>query len=362
MTGTTFSAVLMNTGEPLEFMTLKLPNLLPGQVLVDVAWSGICRTQLNEIRGKKGPDRFLPHTLGHEGTGTVQQTGPDVTKVRPGDRVVLSWLKGSGADVPGTQYEGPGYPVNSGAVSTFMTTAVISENRVTPLPENVPLLEGALFGCALPTGAGMVLHTAKVTAGQSVAIFGVGGIGLSALVTAASQGATPLIAVDVIPEKLAMARSLGATHTIDASILDPATAIREITGQNGADITIEAAGQTGAMENAYDATRTGGGLCIIAGNLEPDTRISIDPFQLINGRRIVGSWGGESRIEEDIPLFARMMDNQKFDLKNLVTHTYGLTELNNAMDDLEAGRVGRALLAVSPEAQETAGQSIPGQA
>jgi S-(hydroxymethyl)glutathione dehydrogenase / alcohol dehydrogenase len=349
LSGETFGAVLTETGKPLEFMKMGLPALSPGQVLVEITWSGICRTQLDEIRGRKGPDKFLPHTLGHEGTGTVLETGQDVAKVQPGDKVVLSWLKGSGADVPGTQYSSPGCTINSGAISTFLTKAVVSENRVTPLPDGVPMLEGALFGCALPTGSGMVLHTAQVRAGQSVAIFGAGGIGLSALVAAAGRGASPLIAIDVVKEKLDLAISLGATHVIDATAQHVPSSIAAITGQDGADVVIEAAGQVAAMENAFQSTRTGGGLCIVAGNLEPGTHISIDPFQLIKGRNIVGSWGGESEIEKDIPEFARMMDKGKYDLRKLVTHTYPLTELNTAMNDLEAGRVGRALLSIGTD-------------
>ncbi|MFZ1988989.1 MAG: alcohol dehydrogenase catalytic domain-containing protein, partial [Alphaproteobacteria bacterium] len=154
----TLAAVLVETGKPLELLDLEIPALKPGQVLVDVAYSGVCQSQLNEISGKKGPDRYLPHVLGHEGAGVVAAIGEGVNKVRPGDRVVLSWLRGRGADVPGTVYQSKIGIVNSGAISTFMNRTVTCESRLTPLPANVPLREAALLGCAIPTGAGIVLN------------------------------------------------------------------------------------------------------------------------------------------------------------------------------------------------------------
>ncbi len=131
----TVAAILVETGQPLVLESLEIPRLRPGQVLVKVAWSGVCHTQLNEVRGRKGADRFLPHTLGHEGSGTVVDVGPGVTKVRPGDAVILTWLRGSGAEASSTQYRRhDGSTVNSGAVSTFLEHAVVSENRLVRLP------------------------------------------------------------------------------------------------------------------------------------------------------------------------------------------------------------------------------------
>lgn len=182
--GQTEAVVLYELGQPLRLTTLSIPGLRPGQVLVDIAYSGVCHSQLLEVRGRRGPDPFLPHTLGHEASGTVTAVGPGIMKVRPGDRVVLSWIKGSGADVPSTVYQGPEGVVHSGAISTFMRRTITCENRVTPLPDTMPLREGALLGCAIPTGAGIILNTAQVRPGHSVAVFGVGGIGLSAVMAA----------------------------------------------------------------------------------------------------------------------------------------------------------------------------------
>ena len=265
----TLSAVLTELNQPLRFLELAIPELKSGQVLVDVAYSGVCHSQLLEVRGKRGPDRFLPHTLGHEGSGTVMGVGLGVTKVKPGDRVVLSWIKGNGTDVPSTIYQSAEGPVNSGAISTFMRRTVISENRVTPIPNTFPLREAALLGCAVPTGGGVVLYTAGVRPGSSVAIFGIGGIGLSAILVANLMNATTIIAIDVFDHKLDQAHRSGATHLINARHQDPLSAILEITSHRGVDYAIEAAGRRETMELAFQSVRDGGGLCVIAGNL-PD--------------------------------------------------------------------------------------------
>jgi len=346
MAETTLAAVLYELNKPLRLTELTLPALRPGQVVVDVAYSGVCQSQLNEIRGRKGPDRFLPHTLGHEGSGTVVAVSDGVTKVKPGMKVVLSWLKGSGADVPGTVYQSAGGPVNSGAISTFMRRTVTCENRVTPLPEGLPLREAALLGCAIPTGAGIVFNSLEVKQGESVVIFGAGGVGLSALLAAASIGASPCVVVDIVPDKLEKAKSLGATHTIDARSGDPVAAVRELTGGQGAHYAIEASGSPIAMEAAFEAVRNGGGRCVIAGNAEHGKTIRLNPFSLISGKRIAGSWGGESRPDTDIPRYASLFNAGRLPLSALITADYPLAEINRAFDDLEAGRVARALVAL----------------
>lgn len=340
----TEAAVLVELGAPLRLMSLTLPELHPGQMLVEVAYSGVCHSQLLEARGKRGPDPFLPHTLGHEGSGTVISVGEGVAKVKPCDRVVLSWIRGSGADVGTTTYASANGPVNSGALSTFLRQAVTCESRVTPIPATMPLREAALLGCAIPTGAGIVLNRAGVRPGESVAVFGVGGIGLSAVLAADLVSATTIIAVDVVDHKLEQARRVGATHVVNAREHDALAFIRDLTCGRGVDYAIEAAGRRETMELAFQAVRPQGGLCVLAGNLPSGERISIDPFDLIRGRRIVGTWGGETQPDDDIPQYVDLYLAGKLKLERLITHTYGLGGVNEALDDLERGAVGRALI------------------
>jgi len=340
----TIAAVLTRLNQPLELRSLTMPELKPGQVLVEVAYSGVCHSQLHEIRGRRGPDRFLPHTLGHEGSGVVRAVGQGVSKVKPGDHVVVSWIAGKGAAVPGTVYRDGEVSVNSGAVSTFMRHTVTCENRVTPIPESMPLREAALLGCALPTGAGIIVNTAGLKPGQTVAIFGVGGVGMSTLLGAVMQGASTIIAVDVFDHKLAQAKTLGATNTVNARQRDPLAAILEITGGRGVDCAVEAVGRKETMEAAFRSVRDKGGLCVLAGNLPIGERIEIDPFDLIKGKRILGTWGGETRPDEDFPRYVERYLAGQLNLATMITHEYPLESINQAFEDLEQGLVGRALI------------------
>lgn len=344
MRESTEAAVLFKTGEPLRIIDLEIPALGRGQILVDVAYSGVCHSQLNEVRGLKGIDRYLPHALGHEGSGTVIAVGDGVTKVALGDKVVLSWLKGSGIDVPGTTYGSAFGNINSGAISTFMRRTVTCENRVTAIPDSVPLKLAALLGCAIPTGAGVVFNSSGLQPGQTIAVFGTGGIGLSAVMAASAMGATTIIAIDLIPEKLDKAKEFGATHVLNSAHRDPVEAVRQLTGGRGVDVAIECSGKVSVMESAYESVATGGGLCIIAGNPAQGQMMRIDPFNLINGRRLVGTWGGESKLDRDIPRYVEMFLNGRLALQKLANEEYGLNRINEALDDLENGRVIRAMI------------------
>lgn len=339
----TRAAILCAIGSPLEIWELELPKLAKGQILVEVAYSGICRTQLNEIKGLKGPDPYVPHTLGHEGAGIVREIGEGVTKVVPGDHVVLSWIKGSGIDAGGSKYSSKNGLVNSGPISTFLRYAIISENRTIPIPKELPLRDAALLGCAIPTGAGIVFNQLQLKRNSSCAIFGVGGIGLSAILAAKFLGANHIIAVDVNEEKLSQAKALGATHLINTQLENPTAKIKEITNGKGAEGVLECVGRAEAMEMAFQSTSTEG-LCVIAGNLPKGQKIQIDPFELICGKKIIGSWGGASKIDEDIPRYTKMVLDKSIKIGNLITHETPLDQINTAFQLLEEGKVGRAIV------------------
>jgi S-(hydroxymethyl)glutathione dehydrogenase/alcohol dehydrogenase len=337
---TTVAAVLEQLNTPLSLQELPLPILNRGQVLVAVAYSGVCRSQLNEIYGFKGKDTYLPHTLGHEGSGVVIDTGPGVSKIKPGDHVVLTWIKGNGLDGGGCRYG----QVNSGPISTFLSKAVVSENRLVPIPKEMPLREAALLGCAAPTGAGVILNQMQVRPGQSLAIFGLGGVGTCALLAARYAQASPLIAVDVSEAKLERAKQLGATHVLNPLEEDPLAAIREWTQGQGADYALECAGRKEVMELAVQAVKMTGGLCVLAGNLPRGQRIEIDPFELIAGKRVMGTWGGGSQIDRDVERYAALHVQGALSLHPLITHETPLENINVLLKELEAGVVGRGLV------------------
>ncbi len=336
--------MLEKTKQPLILEELTIPPLKEGQVLVEICYSGVCHTQLNEIKGLKGEDPYLPHTLGHEGSGVVLEIGPQVTKVKPTDHVVLSWIKGKGKDPFGTVYQGKDRKVNSGSISTFMKYAVISENRLNPISKEISLEEAALLGCAFPTGAGAIFHQMKLQPGNSLAIFGVGGIGLSALIAAKQAQASTIIAIDVHEEKLEKAKQFGATHTLHAQSANFLDQLRELTQGKGVDFAFECAGKKGSMENAFASVKASGGLCVIAGNLPKGEKIEIDPFALISGKRIIGSWGGGSEIDSDIAFYSELLRKEKLALRELITHRVELNEINALFSDLDKGTVGRGLI------------------
>jgi S-(hydroxymethyl)glutathione dehydrogenase/alcohol dehydrogenase len=319
-----------------------------GQVLVKIAYSGVCHSQLMEARGRRGADAYLPHLLGHEGTGTVVKIGDGVTKVRSGDLVVLGWLKGTGLDSGGARYGCAcmANGINAGGVTTFNEYALVSENRVVPLPPGVPLDVGVLFGCAVPTGAGIVTNDIKPRLGSTIAIFGLGGIGMSALMATMLYECATVIAVDVAPDKLELARSFGATHTLDARTSDVVGEIRKLTSNAGVDYAIEASGQARVIEQAFESVKRGGGVCVFASHPEHGQKISIDPYELICGKQIRGSWGGGSNPDRDIPIFAELYRQGRLPLEKLLSKRYPLEAINDALDDLENQLVGRPLIEI----------------
>lgn len=343
------AAVLHALYAPLRLESdIEVPEPGPGQVLVKLAYSGVCRSQLMEARGGRGQDRFLPHLLGHEGSGVVLATGEGVAKVARGQKVILGWIKGSGAEVPATRYRRGSSVINAGAVTTFNEYAIVSENRCVPVPDGVPMDIAVLFGCALLTGAGMVTHEIEPRPGSSIAVVGLGGVGMSALMACHLYQPSQLIAVDTAPEKRDLAAQFGATTTLDPAACDVVSEIRRLTDGKGVDFSIEAAGHASTIELAFAAVRRGGGLCVFASHPKNGDRISLDPFELIAGKRIKGSWGGHSEPDRDVPRFAELYRSGKLPLEKLLPRRYALEDINVALDDLEQGRAVRPLIAIDP--------------
>lgn len=331
----TLAAVLVETGRPLELVELGVPALGEGQVLVELAYSGVCHTQLLEARGHRGDDPFLPHCLGHEGSGRVVDTGPGVTKVKPGDAVITSWLRGAGLEAKGPLYDWDGRRVNAGGITTFQRHAVMSENRLTVVPDGLDPQDAALLGCAAATGFGVVANVAQPSPGTSLAVFGCGGIGLCAVAAAAAAGCAPLLAIDPLPEKLALARTMGATATVQAGVDELPT---------GLDLAIEATGRPEVMAQALAAVRPRGGAAVVIGNARFGSRLDLDPKEFNLGKRLLGTWGGDTDPDRDFPRYARLLTAGRVDLSPLRTRVYPLQAVNDALDDLEAGRAARPLL------------------
>ena len=340
------AAILEHLNAPLTMDAIETHVLDVGQVLVQIHRSGICGAQLGEIAGVKGEDKFLPHLLGHEGGGVVVEVGPGVTVVKPGDHVVLHWRKGVGIHAKPATYKWGQQIVNSGWVTTFSEYSVVSENRVTPIAKEIPFEIAALMGCAVTTALGLINNDAHVKIGQSVAVFGCGGVGLNMVQGAAMVSADPIIAIDIYDHKLALAREFGATHTINSATSDVRDEIRKIVGRRGVDVFIENTGLVRLIEMAYELTASTGRVHLV-GVPRFDQDITIHSLPLHFGKVLTGCEGGHTNPSEDIPRYLNLYQKGKLQLDKLITHRYPLSEINTALDKIRAGEVGRCILSMN---------------
>jgi S-(hydroxymethyl)glutathione dehydrogenase/alcohol dehydrogenase len=338
------AAVLVELKKPLVLEEIEIAPLRFGQVLVRVQCSGICGAQIGEINGVKGPDKFLPHLLGHEATATVLETGEGVRRVKAGDTVVMHWRKAGGIDAPTPTYQSKLGKINSGWVTTFNQLAIVSENRVTPIPWDFDPEVGALFGCAVTTAFGVINNNAQLKIGQSIIVFGAGGVGLNIVQGAAMVGAYPIIAVDLYDNRLELAKRLGATHLINSRTTDAETEIRKIIGNDGVDAAIDNTGNVKVIELLYALTNSTG-RTILVGVPPRESKASIHTLPLHFERSLFGSHGGECQPDVDIPRYVRLCQAGKLNFKDVIGKRYPLAEINQAISDITDGSIaGRAIV------------------
>jgi S-(hydroxymethyl)glutathione dehydrogenase / alcohol dehydrogenase len=339
------AAILVQSRQPLVVDEIVLPETLDaGQVLVKVLHTTICGAQINEIEAVKGPDKFLPHLLGHEASAQVIETGPGVTHVKPGDNVVLHWRPSQGIQSRPPAYRWRGGHLNAGWVTTFNEYAVVSENRMTVIPADFDRKLAPLFGCAVTTAAGVVNNDAKVKVGESVAIFGVGGVGLNLVQFAQLAGAYPIVAVDLLAHKLDMAKARGATHCVDASkVADVDGEIRDIVGPKGPDKVLETTGVKSVIELAYELTHPDG-TCVLVG--VPNEKVTIYTLPIHFNKVLTGSHGGNAAPHIDIPRIIRLVRAGRLSFDGIITHEFPLADINVALDLVRSGAAGRVLVNV----------------
>jgi S-(hydroxymethyl)glutathione dehydrogenase / alcohol dehydrogenase len=343
----TKAAILTALNTPLVIDEIEMPALECGQVLVKVHCSGICGAQLGEIAGVKGPDKFLPHLMGHEGGATVLETGPGVTAVSKDDRVVMHWRKGIGIQARPATYKWNGRTVNAGWVTTFNEYAIVSENRLTLIPKEIDFEIAALMGCAVTTGLGIINNDANVKIGESIAVLGCGGVGLNVVQGAAMVSAHPIIAIDIYDHKLEMARAFGATHLINSAQSDLREEVRKIVGPTGVDVFVENTGVVRLIEQAYElAGKTG--RAILVGVPRHNEDITIHSLPLHFGKVLTGCEGGHTNPTTDIPRYLHLYRDGKLRLDGLVTHRYPFDKINVALDKVRSGEAGRCVLHMSP--------------
>ncbi|MFE6855242.1 zinc-binding dehydrogenase, partial [Streptomyces sp. NPDC057674] len=329
------AAVLPAVGSPLEVTGIELPEPGPGQVRIRLAAAGVCHSDLSLTNGTMRVP--VPAVLGHEGAGTVVSVGEGVTHVAPGDGVVLNWAPSCGDCHPCSLGEvwlcanaltgtanthartEDGTELHPGLnVAAFAEETVVAANCVLPVPEGVPLADAALLGCAVLTGWGAVHHSARVREGETVAVFGVGGVGLATLQAARIAGASTIVAVDVSPEKEALARAAGATEYVVASETT-AKEIRKLTGGHGVDVAVECVGRAVTIRTAWDSTRRGGRTTVV-GIGGKDQQVAFNALEIFHwGRTLAGCVYGNSNPAVDLPVLAGHIRAGRLDLSALVT-------------------------------------------
>ncbi len=337
MTEKTFrAAVLHKIGEPLSIEDLYFPVLTSGQVLVENRLSGVCRSQLMEIQGARGEDKWLPHLLGHEGYGIVREISWDVKKVVPGDLVITSWIKGSGIDAATPKYKSTkNISVNAGSITTFSEFSVISENRIFLAPKGFDEEILPLFGCALLTGAGMVLSFLSDASNKRIAVYGFGGVGASAAVVLLGMKPQELFIIEKSIERRNLAIELGFRN-----VLSPED---ESLKNKRFDFCFEAAGETSSIEAAWDLLDKRGTL-VFASHPGKGQKISLNPYELIEGKKIYGTWGGNLDPDEDLERIASLLRNIDLDLHKFLGEKFLISDINSAISYLDSGKPGRPIL------------------
>ena len=352
------AAVLRAPDRPVAIEDVRVKDPGPGEVRVALRAAGLCHSDLSVIDGSIPYP--TPVVLGHEGAGVVDAVGAGVTAVKEGDAVVLSTLAHCGRcpacevgrptecrNAPNPKESQPfaladGVRAHAFAnTSAFTSHTVVKEQSAIAIDARVPFDRAALIGCGIMTGVGAVLNRARVEAGASMAVFGLGGIGLSCVQGGVLAGASKIVAVDVVAEKLALARRLGATHTLDASRDDPVVAIKDLTG-GGADYTFEAVGNLAVIKQALDALGPGGALTIVG---VPKLGSSLDfvVHALYQNKAILGCRYGTARPRRDFPMLADLYLAGRLKIDELITRRYALAEFPAALEDLKAGGLARGV-------------------
>jgi S-(hydroxymethyl)glutathione dehydrogenase/alcohol dehydrogenase len=350
------AAILYEHNQPLVVEEIDIDEPGPGQVLVKTVATGVCRSDLHRIEGRTPTE--LPAVLGHEATGIVERVGEGVTYVQPGDHVVMSFIRfcgtcrycQTGRPFLCTQGRRPFQHLHKGkqrfnvfGVSSFAERMLVPESGVVKVREDAPLDKLSIVGCAVATGVGAVLNTARVGAGCSVAVIGLGGVGLNVVQGAVLAAAYPIIAIDVLNHKLEMAQQFGATHLINADQEDPVKAVRALT-DGGADYAFEVVGSPEAVSQAFDMVAAGGE-AIMVGVSPFGTKASIDTKDLhLSAKVLRGCTYGSIRQRVDIPRFVDLYMAGKLKLDELITRSYPLERINEAFTAMKAGEVARSII------------------
>jgi S-(hydroxymethyl)mycothiol dehydrogenase len=358
------AVVARGKGQPVEVTTINVPDPGPGEAVVQVQACGVCHTDLHYREG--GINDEFPFLLGHEAAGVVEAVGPDVTSVAPGDFVILNWRAVCGdcracdrgepwycfATFNATQKmtladgDGAGAELSPAlGIGAFAEKTLVAAGQCTKVDPSARAAAVGLLGCGVMAGIGAAINTGAVTRGKSVAVIGCGGVGVAAVAGSALAGASPIIAVDIDPQKLEAATKLGATHTVDSSKVDPVEAIRELTGGFGADVVVEAVGRPETWKQAFYA-RDLAGTVVLVGVPTPDMTLPDIPLIDVFGRggSLKSSWYGDCLPSRDFPMLVDLYQQGRLDLDAFVTEEIGIGDVEAAFERMHHGDVLRSVV------------------
>lgn len=339
-------AVLEKIDGPLTVADVELTPLTFGQVLVKVLVSGICGSQLQEIAGNKGNAKFVPHLLGHEGCGIVEEVGHGVTRVKKGDKVVMHWRKGDGIESDFPTYTYKGKPMRSGKVTTLSEYSIVSENRITPVPHDTPNELCALLGCGLSTALGTINQEADVKFGESVLIVGAGGLGVNLIQAAKLAGAYPIVVADIYENKRETCESMEAHLFVNSTTSSISEEIAKKFGIKEMDVIIDTSGSKQAIEETIPLL-SGTGRYIMVGQPKPGESIELHAALHLfsgEGKTIKATQGGKFSPSKDILRYVALHKAGVLNIKGIITHRMKLGKINNAISLIRKGQAGRILI------------------
>ncbi len=337
-------AVLKKIQKPLKIQNLKVPEPNGHQLLIKIKYTYVCGSQLNEIRGYKGNDKFLPHTLGHEASGEVFKIGKNVKNFKRGDRVILSWIKRSGTEGSNPFYlDDKNNKINSGQVSTFSKLALVSKTRVYKIPKKLPMDIAALFGCAIPTGFGIIFkYIKKIKKNNYVGIYGTGGIGIMSIIALRSLGIKNIYAIDKNEKNLRIAKKFGCKQAYSLSAFSKKILNFKINKES-IKYNIEISGNKKMMEMATKNLSSKGS-CILAGNVKYGFKINLNPYELIFGKKIFGFSGSDLPLDKNFKKYYQLIKKINYNKLRKVFKVYKFKKINQAIADFKNGKTLRPLI------------------
>lgn len=323
---------------------LLIKDILPNQILVKIKYSGLCGSQIMEINGLRGKDKYFPHLLGHEGFGKVVSIGKKVKKFNIGDEVILSWIKGKGSDSGGGSISNIIEKINHGPITTFNKYSLISENRCFKKPIEMSKKIAVLFGCCIPTGVGMIINELIPKKNKTFLLSGLGSVGLSSFVALKLFQPKLIVAIDKKNSKLAILQNQKNVKTIRLkdNLKNFNKKVLKLNNDEKFDYSVDCSGSTSSIERSFKLIKNNGKL-IYASHPKKGDKIRLDPYDLIKGKKIKGSWGGNSKLDSDIEKIYKMHKNKKINLNFIPTNIYKLGNFKQAIKDYNIGKVSKVI-------------------